>query len=786
MTRARLTILIAWLMLLVQAGPGPVAAQPATPSASPASAQKVLPDPFKDTYAKYVPDFVQMIERGSGYGGAFNGWKADAEKMKLSSETSFYTLNILGEAPQANALVESALQQEGKGQYRDALKMYLQVIEKWPSVLYRVSPHGVFVPISQYCQRRILGFPPADLAFYRSLYDPKARDVFDQARRKYSLIGLSEIVDTMMATSYGGRALLELGNAALDAGYYLAAMEYYTTVRDFFPDASLKTPELSLKIQHCQKLLGASKSASPGTAVPVATAKSDLPPEQIAQLQAAVDAAKATKPPFFAQVANAAAVASDDYTLMPPTTDPMALKPTVWGHDLPGSRLDFFVYSQPVVTENSVIYRHKNIVYCRSILNGELRWTYDTGGRAVWQNWGERMYPQEDVLVQDGLVFTTISKAGPSLVALDETTGQLKWAYGPMVASNEEESRLRFEAAPAGGPRMIYAGYVQDNIEGDTHMDSEYGVIAFDSTTGRIHWRTALCRLAPGKFSAGFAEQRRNRIRSFISPPLYHEGTVYHTTNAGAMAAIDSQSGRIKWLARYPYYPEVHDATRQFGQGGDVVQYTRIYFTPHNPMFWYNQRPLLVGEKLYVLPVDTRMMFCFDRRDGKVIWSKTKASGGSAYLLGITGDGAMALAYTGRNKLMGATLTTAPDSSARPRDGRDPVDLAGPRHARSLPGDDALRLRVADLALSHRLRLVRNGGTPVHDLRRPGLRNQLQLPGLSHLRVRVQPGLSGPGQSQDHRPAPLLQRRNHRPSRSRHPRIRPAGVGGPGGPARQG
>ena len=361
---------------------------------------------------------------------------------------------MLGEAPQANALVESALVQESKGQYRDALKMYLQVIEKWPAVLYRVSPHGVFVPISQYCQRRILGFPPADLAFYRSLYDPKARDAFEQAKRRYSLIGLSEIVDTMLATSYGGRALLELGNAALDAGYYLAAMEYFTTVRDFFPDASLKTPELILKIQHCQKMLGARQS--PGTAVPGSSvpgsSRSDLAPEQLAQLQGVVDATKTSKPPFFSQMAHAAAIASDDYTLLPPTTDPMALKPPVWLNDLPGSRLDFFVYSQPVITENSVIYRHKNIVYCRSILNGELRWTYDTGGRAVWQNWGERQYPQEDVLVQDGLVFTTISKAGPSLVALDETTGQLKWAYGPMVASNEGESRLRFEAAPRGRP----------------------------------------------------------------------------------------------------------------------------------------------------------------------------------------------------------------------------------------------------------------------------------------------------------------------------------------------
>ena len=69
-----------------------------------------------------------------------------------------------------------------------------------------------------------------------------------------------------------------------------------------------------------------------------------------------------------------------------------------------------------------------------------------------------------------------------------------------MVASNPEQAKMRFEAAPTGGPRTVYAGYVLDNIEGRTHTDSEYGVMAFDSASGRVQWRTPLCRLQPGKF----------------------------------------------------------------------------------------------------------------------------------------------------------------------------------------------------------------------------------------------------------------------------------------------
>ena len=66
-----------------QAQPGPAA----TPAAAPAAVQPIK-DPFKDTYAGYVPVFVRQIEQN--FAAAFGNWKADAEKMKLSSETSFF------------------------------------------------------------------------------------------------------------------------------------------------------------------------------------------------------------------------------------------------------------------------------------------------------------------------------------------------------------------------------------------------------------------------------------------------------------------------------------------------------------------------------------------------------------------------------------------------------------------------------------------------------------------------------------------------------------------------
>jgi len=180
------------VMILALAAPLATAA----PTNAAVAARPALADAYDDLYSGYRPDFIGLIERESGYGGLFRNWKRDEEEMRLSTERSFFTLNRLDEDARANALVEAALQKETLQQHREALKMYQMVIEKYPHALYRVSPHGIFVPAAHYCQRRILRFPAADLAFYRSLYDARARESYEQARRHYSLIGLSEIADT--------------------------------------------------------------------------------------------------------------------------------------------------------------------------------------------------------------------------------------------------------------------------------------------------------------------------------------------------------------------------------------------------------------------------------------------------------------------------------------------------------------------------------------------------------------------------------------------------------------
>ena len=866
-------------------------------------AKDAIANPFAPIYRDYGVDFSAGL-------GAMQQAGRPVEEMKLSSEPNFFTLALLDESSRAQALVEAAREKENTGMFKEALEIYQKVIDEYPDMLYRVSEWGVFVPITEYCQLRILAFPREHLDFYRTKHDSRARDAYEMARLRNSLEGLAQTRDTMLATSYGAPALMTLGYSALDQGHFLQALEYFDTVWTYYPEIRAQNAHLPMSIALCRKMLGQGEKsgesyglighwklddgngmvAVDSSGLSHHGALSEVPPKwiqgklggalnfsrtnavsipaktsmdvgmggadfsvafwvnwesgaypntlvtqrgsaedmldlgvvgrenQIAYtiatqspkwetgntksgltakrwthvafvkagsdvklfLDGRLDLRETLKAPALrntggvsfgqglsgslddirlynralldrevAEFGGAAGVATmttsatggetplavefscpktgdkteylwefgdgetatgpkvkhaygvggdftalltvtdaqgaiavarakiavkwsakdadlarrmnliftaakpnlsvlpgqrtsapniaiDDFVPFAPPTDLLGLQAPVWKQIMPGSRRDMYVYSQPVVTKNSVLLRHKNILYCHSLLNGELRWKNDLGGRVTWQSEGEFQWPQEDILVQDGLVFAPMFKVGQTLVAIDEITGRLKWAYGPMVASTPEEANIRFGAAPAGGPQTVYAGYVLDNIEGDTHTDTEYGVIAFESATGRMKWRRAIGTMRPGLFSAGFAVRRRNKIRSFFSPPLYHEGTVYYTTDAGAVAALDALSGRIKWVMRYPYYRRAHDATLS------------MYENYYSPALWYNQRPLLIGDQLYVLPVDSSLLLCLDRRTGKVLWNRTKINGGHHYLAGAISTGELVLTTNGR------------------------------------------------------------------------------------------------------------------------------------------
>ncbi len=590
-------------------------------SAAPA-AEKPLPAvPLEIAYRGYAVNFMQ------GTAG---------DLIKFSDQKTFFNTSFVHEDKQVSSKLKAAAKALGEQDYRRAIKIYHELITRYPDALIRISDAGIYASASMYAQQRLLNMPPEALAKYRVRHDPKAREVYESARKRYSVAGLHEVVQYHMASSFGARAFFDLGSRALDLGYYEQAAEYFERIKDWFPaddmDAGLVMLRLALafrKLGQKEKLAALQKEFEA-----LNREKTALKPEAWAQVL------KIQRDPI--GLSHQRRRLSDylsfrDDQLFESMPAPLSSESAIWNAELPMEKTvvaaanhsggELLPFHYPWVVGNSLYYLHYNRVYCRSLVTGKLRWStrFSETDRNVRRLVAEVYmrptvpvwYSSQDLLVDEDLVYANmrVNSFRESLVALDRATGELRWSAGAMRPQREEDLRVRYDAAPTLGPLAVYAAWTQDESYGADQSSLVAGISAFDKQTGQILWRKELCRLFPtGKL------QDQHGIMVFSSSPLYHQGKIYHVTNAGVVSALNAASGQVEWSMRYPHF-------WQRSQRGYVDAHADIPFGSkgssrggmHGPVF-SNRPPLLVKNRLYVAPVDSRNFLCLDKNSGKLIW----------------------------------------------------------------------------------------------------------------------------------------------------------------------
>ena len=98
--------------------------------------------------------------------------------------------------------------------------------------------------------------PKEQILYYRTLHDAEAQQIFERARKYYSPLDFAEVTERYLATSYGPRALWELGNMALDQGQHAKAHFYYQQIRDYGTVHDIAETDLALRLAACYKHLG--------------------------------------------------------------------------------------------------------------------------------------------------------------------------------------------------------------------------------------------------------------------------------------------------------------------------------------------------------------------------------------------------------------------------------------------------------------------------------------------------------------------------------------------------
>jgi len=506
---------------------------------------------------------------------------------------------------------------------------------------------GVFLPIQDVAAREIAGLPRPGIEAYRQAYDAGTARLYERALAAKDSVGLAEVARHYLASSSGDDALAALGSLAFERGDLVGALAAWQQIVEACPEPSVPVASLRARIWLCHRALGRERAAEAWSK----TLLDRYPEEPIRAGGVEVRVADFLKQPL---------------TLTAfPHNGPLPEWPMLGG-DATHGRLPRGIQElgEPIATihlpaaavsesdrrDFEARGREAPLPLVATASHGRLfaateaaAFAFDpTTGRAAWlyPDGPEESYPAavdealHAVACSEGRAFARVADG---VVAFDESSGRVLWRYGfaPLEEPAKEEKkppkepkekeqgkgkepkarRGRGDASPGSRSTLLATPPVVEGrrvFVGLTHLGEEAraSLVALDAATGRELWRTFVCSRS---------------IRSFLglgatgSPPGVGGGTVYYSTNLGAVAALDAATGAIRWVQRYPSF---HGQLRQA-----VLERSRR---------WANNPPVVDRGWVFFAPQDASSAFAIEATNGTIAWSAPRD--GARYLVGVDGS----------------------------------------------------------------------------------------------------------------------------------------------------
>lgn len=218
----------------------------------------------------------------------------------------------------------------------------------------------------------------------------------------------------------------------------------------------------------------------------------------------------------------------------------------------------------------------------------------------------------------------TVSIPTRSLAAFSRKSGELIWRtedlrdavqqdiYGP----NEIPAEISYSSPALVRDGLVFAG----GWKQDGYINSL--VRALDLRTGKTVWEAPVSSAQMEQTM--FGELGREPFASFLTEK---DGVLYYLSNLGAVAAIESRSGRVLWVTAYDYIKPPPTIGR---------------FPRMRELHWGLNSPLLIGNVLIVAPRDSQYLFAIDTgcgpggasREGQILWTYDNSAGDLRDLLG--------------------------------------------------------------------------------------------------------------------------------------------------------
>lgn len=546
-----------------------------------------------------------------------------------------------------------------------ALDVYQSLVERTASGVVPLKP-GLYVSPRELCHARILALGPEGIELYRLKYGPQARRLLEQGVRARDIAALRDVWQRFRCTAAAAPAFERAGDFLLDEGRFREAAACWSKLLQWTEEHDLPVEprvygKAAVVLMHlgetpaARAVLARGADRAAGRRVRIAGDWETL--EELS-----------SSPRFVALDVPDSGDAPDG----PPRMPTAATTRWEFPHDRSfdpsrevhsprsGTLENAKAPSTPIPIGALAAFRTRDLVAGLDLVTGKLRWespserrrspsgrsprivrtTTRRGtvapalGPAALSAFDGRIFgiegedPSQGAVIQQrgGQIVIRVAggrAGGPStpsvnvLSCWDGETGKRLWT-APQ-ADDEESSGLpkgvRFLWPPVGAGDLVIAPVT---TQGDVHLTG------FDPVTGAVRWRTCVfSRLSgEGPFDMGFTAHTE------VSPPVVDEGVCVLVSNRGAVAAVETETGAILWIAEYA---RTRAPQRAFGRGFILVQADS------------NARagvPILHHGRVFAAPADSEQIVALDLFTGETLWTVRPPFQGPVHLLGAL-DGAV-------------------------------------------------------------------------------------------------------------------------------------------------
>jgi outer membrane protein assembly factor BamB len=578
-------------------------------------------------------------------------------QVPSQAERAFRETAILDVDSTALKRLETISDYIDEQQWSQAVEILLQLSSQKGGSLVPFSA-GRYVNISHYCQLILSTFPSEGLEVYRKQVRPRLNQAYQQAVAGHDAAALKVLLDEAFLSDFGDDALLLLGEWAWENGNFSAARSYWTQLVPLpapelqltppivlrYPDSDFPQPEILARLALCTLMeadfvrfeleLSAFRSMYPDAAGTVAGRTGKL----VDTLAALSTEAKGWSKFQNLPQKNTFGLSSSRNGIL---SESLQIGPVQWSVELfgyqPDSEFPHPAFGNrhplstfPLVHAGNVLFCDADRIVVLDLQTGKPAWPVsdlaeqDTG--VIYPSFPGEKSPRPDrpavgvpwysLTVEEGRLYAKMGtpitdKSSQELrplesslvcLNLDQKQGQLEWK----VTSEEIEpggSAWMFEGSPVVAGDNVFSA-----LRGST-PETEAAVACFSAETGELKWLQKVCS----------SVRNLDDQFSLVSHQLLTlgDGTLFYSTEMGAIVALNSRNGTIRWVATYETSPDENPT--KLGDANNSGLLPCLY-----------HRGSVVAA-----PNDSEMVFALDAQTGLLKW-KRRLGSGVRHLLGVS------------------------------------------------------------------------------------------------------------------------------------------------------